>query len=83
MLVLSRRESEQIQLGENIELTIVRISGDRVQLGIAAPKELRVLRAELARFPEIAAARAERGVSRRDGLGATGSSPACRGRGES
>ncbi len=60
MLVLSRRESERIQLGENIELTIVRISGDRVQLGIAAPKELRVLRGELARFPDIEPARAPR-----------------------
>jgi carbon storage regulator len=47
MLVLSRRESQRIQLGESIVLTIVRVSGDRVRLGIEAPANVRVLRGEL------------------------------------
>ena len=47
MLVLSRRESQRIQLGESIVLTIVRVSGDRVRLGIEAPADVRVLRGEL------------------------------------
>ncbi len=47
MLVLSRRESQRIQLGESIVLTIVRVSGDRVRVGIEAPSEVRVRRAEL------------------------------------
>ncbi|MGA2620385.1 MAG: carbon storage regulator [Thermoguttaceae bacterium] len=47
MLVLSRRESQRIQLGESIVLTIVRVRGDRVRLGIEAPAGIRVLRAEL------------------------------------
>jgi carbon storage regulator len=47
MLVLSRRESERIKLGESIVLTVIRVSGDRVRLGIEAPPEVLVLREEL------------------------------------
>lgn len=47
MLVLSRKESEKIKLGDEIVLTIVRVSGDRVRLGIEAPPELLILREEL------------------------------------
>ena len=47
MLVLSRKESEKIKLGSDIVLTIVRVSGDRVRLGIEAPPELLILREEL------------------------------------
>ena len=45
MLVLSRRESQRIQLGKSIVVTIVRVKGDRVRLGIEAPNDIRVLRA--------------------------------------
>ena len=47
MLVLSRKESEKIKLGSDIVLTIVRVSGDRVRLGIEAPPEMLILREEL------------------------------------
>jgi carbon storage regulator len=47
MLVLSRRESQRIRLGESIVLTIVRVNGDRVRVGIEAPPEVQVRRAEL------------------------------------
>ncbi len=47
MLVLSRKESEKVLLGEEIVLTIVRVSGDRVRLGIEAPSEMLILRKEL------------------------------------
>jgi carbon storage regulator len=47
MLVLSRRQSERIRLGDSIVLTIVRISGDKVRLGIEAPADVLVLRDEL------------------------------------
>jgi len=47
MLVLSRRESEQIRLGDSIVLTVVHVGGDRVRLGIEAPRDVRVLREEL------------------------------------
>jgi carbon storage regulator len=47
MLVLSRRESERVRLGDSIILTIVRVSGDKVRLGIEAPPNVLVLRDEL------------------------------------
>ena len=47
MLVLSRRVSESIQIGEGIIVSVVRIEGDRVRLGITAPTEIRVVRSEL------------------------------------
>ena len=47
MLVLSRKESEKIMLGDSIVLTIVRVSGDRVRLGIQAPSDMLIPRKEL------------------------------------
>lgn len=47
MLVLSRKEKERVKLGDEITVTIVRVAGDKVRLGIEAPKEIRVLRDEL------------------------------------
>jgi len=47
MLVLSRRQSERVRLGDNIVVTIVRVSGDKVRLGIEAPPDVLVLRDEL------------------------------------
>jgi carbon storage regulator len=47
MLVLSRRESERIRLGKSIVITVVRVAGDKVRLGIEAPPEVVVLRDEL------------------------------------
>jgi len=47
MLVLSRKESEQIRLGDSIVLTVVRVAKDRVRIGIEAPEDVLVLRGEL------------------------------------
>jgi carbon storage regulator len=47
MLVLSRREKQRIKLGDSIIVTVVRVSGDKVRLGIEAPPEVLVLRDEL------------------------------------
>jgi len=47
MLVLSRKESQRIRLGDSIVITIVKISGDKVRVGIDAPAEVLVLRDEL------------------------------------
>ena len=47
MLVLSRKESERIRVGDSITITIVRVSGDKVRVGIEAPADLKVLRDEL------------------------------------
>lgn len=47
MLVLSRREAERIRLGNSIVVTVVRVCGDKVRLGIEAPSDILVLRDEL------------------------------------
>ncbi len=47
MLILSRRESESVHLGDDIVLTIVRVSGEKVRIGIVAPPHVKVLRNEL------------------------------------
>jgi carbon storage regulator len=47
MLVLSRKESQRIRLGDSIVITVVRVTGDKVRLGIEAPREMLVLRDEL------------------------------------
>ncbi len=52
MLVLSRRESERIRLGDSIVVTVVRVAGDRVRLGIEAPADILVLRDELDARPD-------------------------------
>lgn len=50
MLVLSRKENEQLVIGDNIVLTINRISGNRVAIGIEAPRDVRIVRGELERL---------------------------------
>jgi carbon storage regulator len=47
MLVLTRKLGEQIIIGEDISITVVAVQGDRVRLGITAPKETRVDRQEI------------------------------------
>jgi carbon storage regulator len=47
MLVLSRKESQRIRLGDSIVITIVKVSGDKVRIGIDAPADVLVLRDEL------------------------------------
>ena len=54
MLVLSRKEGEQLVIGQNIVLTVNRISGNRVAIGIEAPRDVRIVRGELERH-EVAA----------------------------
>jgi carbon storage regulator len=51
MLVLSRKASERIRLGESIVITVVGVSGDKVKLGIQAPPDIVVLRDELRPHP--------------------------------
>lgn len=46
MLVLSRKRNETIRIGNNVQVKILRISGNRVSLGIQAPKEIILVRAE-------------------------------------
>lgn len=47
MLVLSRRLNERIMVGDNIVITIVEIRGDKIRLGIDAPKDVPIHRREV------------------------------------
>ncbi len=47
MLVLSRQKDESIMIGDNVEVTIVDVRGDKVRLGITAPREIAVHRKEI------------------------------------
>ena len=47
MLVLSRKKGETIIIDDKIEIKVLDVAGDKVQLGISAPKEIGVVRSEL------------------------------------
>lgn len=47
MLVLSRKTQERIQIGDNVVVTVLRVKGNMVRIGIEAPKDVRVIRGEL------------------------------------
>ena len=47
MLVLSRQKDESIIIGDDVEITIVDVRGDKVRLGINAPREISVHRKEV------------------------------------
>ena len=47
MLVLSRKKSQQITIADNIKITVIKVKGNTVRLGIEAPKDVKVLRGEL------------------------------------
>jgi carbon storage regulator len=47
MLILTRRPGETIQVGENIEISVLEIRGNQVRIGISAPPDVLVLRSEL------------------------------------
>ena len=56
MLVLTRKPEQSLRLGDTITVTVLAIEGDRVKLGIEAPRTVSVLRQEL--FVQIQAANA-------------------------
>lgn len=47
MLVLTRKLNQSIRIGDSITISVIRVRGNTVQLGIQAPKEVHVLRSEL------------------------------------
>jgi len=48
MLILSRKIGERIVIGGEVELQVLAVEGGRVSLGLVAPREVRILRGELA-----------------------------------
>jgi carbon storage regulator len=53
MLVLSRKNGESIRLGDDIEITVCQISGNRVRLAISAPHDVSIRRSELPPRPYL------------------------------
>lgn len=47
MLVLSRKSLECIRIGDNVVVSVLEIRGNKVRIGIDAPREIQVLRSEL------------------------------------
>jgi len=48
MLVLTRKQNEKIRIGDSIVITVVKMKGKAVRLGIEAPRDVNILRGELA-----------------------------------
>jgi carbon storage regulator len=61
MLVLSRKKNESIVVNENIVITVVEIRGDKVRLGIEAPREVPIHRSEVYAAIQAAAEPGENG----------------------
>lgn len=49
MLVLSRKLQQEITIGDNVKVTVLKVKGNTVSLGIEAPRDVKVLRGELPR----------------------------------
>jgi carbon storage regulator len=60
MLVLSRKAEQSLKLGDDIIVTVLGIEGDRVKLGIEAPRSIRVLREEV--FQQVRSANEDAAV---------------------
>ena len=52
MLVLHRKKGESLIINDNIKITIVDISGEKVKIAVEAPKEIPILRSELVNAAE-------------------------------
>lgn len=47
MLVLSRKQDQTVLIGDNIKVTVLKVQGKSIRIGIEAPKDIRILRGEL------------------------------------
>ena len=47
MLVVTRKANESITISDNVEITVLEITKDKVKIGINAPKEVKIFRSEL------------------------------------
>ncbi len=68
MLVLSRKPAESILIGDNVEITVIQIHGNRVRIGINAPHHVSITRTELASFNDLQADCVASGESIRGGV---------------
>ena len=58
MLILSRRVGESVVIGDDVSITVLRVKGNQVRLGVNAPKSVAVQREEVSERikPDVAAA---------------------------
>jgi carbon storage regulator len=75
MLVLTRKIMERLFIGDDICVTIVRLEGGQVRLGIDAPREVKVVRAELVPDRTLPRLRADQGSERKSTRGELTYSP--------
>lgn len=66
MLVLTRKANQSIMIGDNIEVSVLSVMGEKVRLGIQAPRDVAVFRKEV--FLEIQAQNVEAAQSSREAL---------------
>ena len=59
MLVISRKAGESLVIAEDIKITVISVSGDKVSIGIEAPKDVKIVRQELLETIEANKASAE------------------------
>lgn len=53
MLILMRRKDESIHIGDDVEIVVTKIQGGQVHLGIKAPRDVDIRRAELDNVDEV------------------------------
>ena len=53
MLILKRKKGQGVQIGENIKISLLDIYGDNVKISIEAPREVKILRNELAEAAKV------------------------------
>ena len=64
MLVLTRKRAESIMIGDDIEVSVLAVAGEKVRLGIQAPRDIPVFRKEV--YLEIQQEKLEAGSSARE-----------------
>jgi carbon storage regulator CsrA len=52
MLVLTRKANQQIRLGDDITITVLKVNNGSIRLGIDAPRDVRILRSEIEQYDE-------------------------------
>ena len=64
MLVLTRKSNQSIMIGDDIEVSVLSVMGEKVRIGIQAPRDIPVFRKEV--YLEIQQERSADGVTRRE-----------------
>jgi|GEM_PF-3310572 len=59
MLVLTRKTNQKVSIGDDVTITVLRVKGNTIRLGIEAPRGVRVIRSELRPFESTGAPTAE------------------------